>query len=475
MAGGRVFRYVARVKFEQERPLCDMERAFWLLDRGSRFNGAGVVAIRGLLDEPLLAAGLRRLRERHPLLRVRVAGDDRRPRFTEAGAGPIPLRRVERAGDSQSVLAVIEEELNLPFAADGDHLSRVTWIKNPAEPTRSVLVVTIHHVIADALSIAFVVRDLLTTIAELMSTHALPPHALPPHTLSPEAPPVASLPLLPPLPELLPKSARGLGRFRAMQAYFAKHAALPVRRARKLPLEQSAPPAARRNGLVQRTLTPAETHALGERARAAGASIHGALCAALLLSTAATAYAGELAAGTPTTVGCFTALNLREQLEPAVGADLGLYISQVTTFHSIVPAPPLWQLAREVREKLQETLQGGEQFLTMPLIGLFIPWGRDPGPRFIRRFDGGSPAALGLSNLARLPIPSVYGALRIENFSLAAGVSVVGQLMAIVTTWEDQLNLNLVFSEPLVSRSRAEQIADGALAQLRAELAVAAA
>ena len=456
-----------------------MERAFWLLDRGARFNGVGVVVLRGPINEHLLQAGLKQLQAQHPLLRVRVAGDDRSLRFTARGAGAIPLRVVHSASGCQHV---VEHELNLQFAADADHLSRVTWVRDTTDPERSELVVTIHHVIADALSIVFAVRDLLTAIATLgsTSTHALPVTLLPSLTSGsaqalPAAKPlpsVKSLPLLPPLPELLPQTVRGLARLRSMQAYFDKHVLnKSVRRARKLPQQQPAPPEKRRNCLVQRTLTPAQTRALGEQARAAGASIHSALCAALLLGTAASAYAAELTANTPTTVGCFTALNLREQLEPKIDADLGLYISQVTTFHKVVPLPPLWQLAQEVKAQLAETLESGEQFLTMPLIGLFIPWGKNPGPRFIRRFDGGSPAAIGVSNLARPPIPSVYGALRIENLSLAAGVSVVGQLMGIVTTWEDQLNLNLVFSEPLVSRARAEQIADAAVRHLRAGLA----
>ena len=43
-----------------------------------------------------------------------------------------------------------------------------------------------------------------------------------------------------------------------------------------------------------------------------------------------------------------------------------------------------------------------------------------------------------------------------------------------VTTWEDQLNLNLGFVEPLVSRARAQRIADGAVAHLRGALAQSA-
>ena len=398
-----------------------MERAFWLLDRGARFNGVGVATVRGPgpLPEALVRAALVRLQAQHPFLRMRVVGDDHDLRFTEHGAGPLPLRVLTTA-DWQTV---VEDELNF--------------------------------------SNVFVVRDLLTQLAALLGPQAPPP--------------VRPLPLLPPLSVLLPGAARGLGRLGQMSAFFSKYVrGQALRHARKLPSEQPAPPEQRRNRLVQRTLLPEQTRALGQQARAAGASVHGVLCAALLLATAEVAYATELAAATPTTVGCFTALNLREQLEPPVGESLGLYMSQVTTFHQIVPPPPLWQLAREVKEQLRATLLSGEQYLTMPLIGLLIPWGNSPGPRFIRRFDGGSPAALGVSNLARPPIPHRYGPLTLADLHLAVGVSVVGQLMGQATTWEDRLHLNLVFSEPLVSRARAERIIDGALAHLRAALAAAA-
>ena len=44
-----------------QRPLCNLERAFWLLDRGHPFNGVQVVSLRGPLTEELLLAGLRRI------------------------------------------------------------------------------------------------------------------------------------------------------------------------------------------------------------------------------------------------------------------------------------------------------------------------------------------------------------------------------------------------------------------------------
>src|SRR4029079_10125885 len=63
-----------------QRPLCDMERAFFLLDRGHPFNGVYVVSLCGPLTEALLRAGLARIEARHPVMRARivphVAGDE---------------------------------------------------------------------------------------------------------------------------------------------------------------------------------------------------------------------------------------------------------------------------------------------------------------------------------------------------------------------------------------------------------------
>lgn len=459
------------------RPLSPTERAFWLLDRGTRFNGVQVASLRGPVDEPQLCAALPRVQARHPLLRVRVIGGDRAPWFTTEGAGPLPVRVVPRRSD-RTWTEVVEEELNRPFDPDGDHLSRFVLVKGR---DRHELLFAHHHVTADALSGVYAVRDLLVELAALVSVE--PPgivHSVhPAHSGSPvesgalPAPiPGASFPLRPPLAELLPDAARGWSRFKAMHFFFRKYVlAWPLRRARKLPLEVAAPPEERRNRLVHLELSPDETGALAAQARAQGTTVHATLCAALLLAAGEVAYEGT--GSDRITTGCFTAVNLRDQLREPLGEEMGLYISQVTTFHQIAPPPPLWELARDIKAQLQKTLAHGEQHLTLPMIGMFIPGGDDPGPQFIRRFDGGSPAALGVTNLARLPIPQRYGPLSLDNYQITVGLSVVGQLLGAVTTFAGTLNLNLIYVEPLVSEARARAIATATLRRLRAVSALA--
>jgi hypothetical protein len=436
-----------------QRPLSDMERAFWLLDRGHSFNGVQVVSLRGPLSEPLLTAALRRLQQRHPPLRMRVAaatsGEQRRLILTDESATPIPLRIMPRHSDNDWQ-AVVKEELNQRFAANSDHLTRAVWVRGP---DKSELVFGVQHIVCDALSIMFAMRDLLSELSALASGEAQPA--------------VESLPLRPPLPALLPRTARGWRRLFHMQSFFYKHVLLrPLRRTEKLPCEQAAPPDARRSGFCHRSLSAALTHKLTEAARREGTTVHAALCAALLLAVSEVAFSAETRHKRRRVLGCSSAVNLRHELTPPIGEEMGLYISQVTTFHRTVPAPPLWALARELKAQLQRTLAHGEQYLTMPLIGLFIPRGPHPAPRFIERFDGGSPAAVAVTNIGRLPIPLSYGPFVLENCQFAVSPSVVSPLIVTASTCDSSLNLNLVHIEPLCGAAQARAILDATCARL---------
>ncbi len=440
-----------------QRLVSDMERAFFLLDRGHAFNGCIILSLRGPLSESLLQAAMRRLEARHPLFRIRVErtrpDDDRQLRLTDEGARPMPLVVVPRHSDS-TWQDVAMAELNSRFPVDSDHLNRLIWVRGR---TQSELLLVIHHVLADALSAAYAMRDLVSDLALLWRDGELPP--------------VESLPLRPPLPQLLPASTRGLSRIGQMNAFFWKHIAGGLfRRARKLPCEGQVPPEDRRTSLVHRTLGGAALQRLGDGCKRNETTIHAALCSALLLSTLDVAFAEEKQQQKPLTLGCWSAVNLRGELDPPVGEELGLYISQVTTFHRLLrrgqPPPSLWQLAREVKAQLGRTLKNGEQYLTLPMIGLFIPFGKNPGPRFVRRFDGASPAAIGVTNISRLPVPSAFGPFAIDNFHMVVSPSVVTRVLAAITTFGDRLNLNLLYAEPLVSRARATAIVDGALGYL---------
>src|SRR5581483_6921231 len=114
-----------------------------------------------------------------------------------------------------------------------------------------------------------------------------------------------------------------------------------------------------------------------------------------------------MALDAPEWLACFSAVSLRDQV--GMGDEMGLYISQVTTWHRVARATGLWPLAREIKRDLSRTLRFGEQLVTIPMIGMFIPRGEDPGPKLAKKFDLASPATVGLSNIGRIDLPRRCG------------------------------------------------------------------
>ncbi|MFO0657529.1 MAG: condensation domain-containing protein [Polyangia bacterium] len=389
-----------------ERALADMERAFYLLDRGTRFNGVQVVTLRGAVDVALLRQALLRLQARHPLLRVRLRGDDKKLFLTDEDHGPLPLTVQTRRSDSDWI-ALAEDELNRPFDREGDHLTRLQLLLGD---DRSDLILSHHHVTADALSIIFAIRDLLTDLDTLRRGDILPP---------PE-----SLPLRPPMPALLPPSARGLRLLPAMHHFFFKHVVgKPLRRAKTLPLSQPMPAAQRRNRVVHRALVGETLTSLKARVKKEQTTVHGALAAALLLSTSHEVFAERIAQNRATKAGCFSAVNLRGDLTPSVGK-MGLYISRVTTFHQVVPLPSLMEPGARTSATADPDACAGRKAVPDDAAdwAVYSHGFGDVAARFVKNFDAASPTLTGVTNLQKLPIPLKYeGACRLRTTKSPSG------------------------------------------------------
>jgi hypothetical protein len=147
---------------------------------------------------------------RHPLLRVSVDyGPSGPPCFREHANIPIPLRIVpeEEFAAWQIEMA---KELATPIPLSGVPLARITLLRKSGG---SNLLLAMHHSIADGLSSAFVIRDIL----EALSGKPLQPLSLtePQENLCSAAaePPPSSAPVYPPA-TLLRRDAGGVLRSR---------------------------------------------------------------------------------------------------------------------------------------------------------------------------------------------------------------------------------------------------------------------
>ncbi len=388
----------------------------WLLDQAAPLNGVLAAHVAGALDEAAVRAGLARIQRRHPLLRAAVAGEPR-PRFVD-GEAEAPLRVVR--GDWR---AVAEEELNRRFDPDGRPLLRAAIVAGERGHT---LLLCHHHLVSDALS---AVQQALEVLAPT------------------EAAPLA---VRPPMQELLPPSQRGLGRLARLNAFFWRQAARAFDPGHKLRYDARPPLAERRTRFLPHVLDAAATDALAARCRAEATTVHGALAAAILVAARA-----EMPDKRAPTIGCFSTIDVRGRLSPTVARDeVGLFVSQATTYHRPGDGADPWPLAREVKRALDRRIAAGEPMITLPLLGLFVPRGVRPVEKLARRVDLAAPAAVGVTNLGR-----VAGGGALTGMHFAIGLAPVAPAAIAAATVGGALHWSLVYVEPLLSPARAGAMA----------------
>ena len=142
---------------EFERPLSPVEKVIWRLNEGASLNVTMICRIRGALAEDVLREALDRLQQRHPYLRVRVEDSAQGLVYRVNDVPTIPLRVRDVPADGW--LPIVEEEINRAIPSETGPLVRCIHLRHREE--LSHLLVTFHHVIGDAMSGAYMVRDIL--------------------------------------------------------------------------------------------------------------------------------------------------------------------------------------------------------------------------------------------------------------------------------------------------------------------------
>jgi hypothetical protein len=403
------------------RALSKVEQAFWLLDRSTSFNGVNTSFLRGPIEAEHVKKALEWAQARHELLRVAIVD----AKFVAVDGG-VPLKIGDKSWQEHE-----REEINGRYE-EGDLLWRAVWV-----PADGALIISHQHVICDAQSAVLMARDIVNALGAIVEGK--------------EPPAPSPLAMRAPLNDLLKPGF--VEKFGAMNAFFFRnlvfHGLFP---ARKL-TNQLVDFPERKLSIVHLLLEEGETARLAERCKAEETSVQGGLCAAMLL-----AAAEDLGLEQPRWLGCFSAVSLHERV--GVRDDMGIYISQVTTYHKVAQVTNLWDLAREVKRDLSRAIRTGEPLVTIPMIGMFIPRRGDKAAKLGKKMNLASPATVGLSNIGRIDLPRSVGPVTLERFHLAVGPSVVAAVAACAATLHGRLAMNLVHVEPMVSAERAKKLVE---------------
>jgi len=349
------------------RSLGGAEHLFSLIDRNRTIHFAMVAQIEGSTSISAWRTSLGKLQERHPLLSVAIEfNNGSAPYFGAVRNAPIPLRVIVGPTGWQTEVA---RELATPFDPERAPLARAVLMHGERG---SAFILTTHHSIADGLASAYAIRDLFRLLAgeNLERLPTIPP--LGPHvSISQHAPNDTGQPEA-------PQEAR----------------AVTFRTACGLPSVEAL------------SLTPEMTRTLIERARKERTTVHGALCAAVVL-----AGRESSADWSDSPVRVMTPFNLRNEL--GIGEDCGLYVWAASV--SLNPRTPadFSEIARFAKSSLAEKqslrrvakeLEGLEQAMNSGIDVLGAA----------QVFAQVLPFELLLTNLGKLSVQFDTGSLRLK-------------------------------------------------------------
>jgi NRPS condensation-like uncharacterized protein len=347
------------------RPLGGFEQLFHVFAQVYPVHFCLCAEIGAAIDADALRSALDRVRERHPLLRVRILEDERFGTAFYRSDRPIALETiaVEHATDWHPA---VKRELETPIDAEAGSLLRVTALCARATTT---IILTFHHVIADALSAVWVFHDLMRALA---------------------GEPLEAFQSSPPV------EGGTLGRFPDPEFLKQSNRTRPI----------SSPPIASIDlptHLATAELSQSETARLVECCRANGATVHGAICAV------AARHIGPTK-GDVMRLAC--SVDVRKMAGIESGA-CGLFVANSSVELTVDEALPIWHDARHVSETLVRfRSREGAGALVERMSVEFPPTAQSD--KFLALASSFAPTSVVISNLGVLPIAERYGAYAVN-------------------------------------------------------------
>lgn len=417
-----------------ERELNEIEYFNWCVEQP--YNMVVAVHLRGPISAEQLRVALDKAQLRHPLLKVNTElGPNGIPRFSSAGVGAIPLTVVSDADPDDSTKR-FERDLTATFVRDEPGPSRLPLLRValllPCDPTASTaLVFTVQHVIADGLSMVFLVRDLLHFMEQ------------PDAPVTPVDAPALAADVLPPKArKRLPKSAL---RFRVVLWLATRYAAL------RFPAQTAPAPAATQQHRSWE-LTVEQTSRLRARCRRETVSVQSAICTAFL----------------PAFSAVHTPVNLRPFLARPVGEGVGLFVGAAEVKMKYRAARGFWPNARRFHRRLRRALR--DPFAVFRLFSKAVPVElvQRLGPILVKIMSNQRPFAVtNLGDLDASGLELQAKTLQLESF-VGAVTGIVGSSVLTVYTLGGRMRLHLLASEAGPSKTATVDEAERAMQRLRA-------
>ncbi|MEM7555567.1 MAG: condensation domain-containing protein [Cyanobacteria bacterium P01_A01_bin.84] len=418
------------------RPLGLWEHMFWLYDQACPIHFSLTAQVRGEFSIEQLKQALAQVQQRHSLLRVSIALDKaERPWFIENSA-KIPIRVVQRQGE-EDWKRELEQEISTPFVWIQAPLVRVVLLHST---NVSEIIVTCHHSIADGMSALYLIRDILQVLAK--------PNAL-----------LQALPEIPPQEFLIPKEANEetsnntslLNEQNLDTQFSSRNPILKSVTCNETLLSSSY------LSLRSGSLTSETTELLIARSQQEQTTVHGVICAAFLK-----AIIQQNCSEKPQNINCLSAINTRNYLIPRVGENIGLYHTGLTTLHTLTPSANLYDIARSVKQQLNQGMAPDRIFEGVSQLQAWISTNPTPSV-VVKEIEEQFQYDLVVTNLGRITFSQYFDGLKLHAIYGPVGFpSLKTPWFVGVTTVEKQLFFTLVCKSTML-QAKAENIQQEAM------------
>jgi len=417
------------------RALSVTEQAMELLShQHSSFNIVTISRIKGEIKEEILRQALDAVQSIHPLLNSRIIGTLEHLEFTNHGTGKIPLSVVSQ-GINDNWEDVVREELNKSIDSS-QVLLRCILLYKQSEINASYLITTVHHAISDGLSSISLQSEILKCYQIMASGDAID---------------IDCGSAIPPLEELLPKWMKGKKGIGNGTWFLLKmKVQMLLHKPEQLEPEETVPLESRTCGMTHRFLEKELTQKIIELCRQENTTVHGALCAAMLLTVA-----NKISREKPRSikVSCRSYVDLRRRIEPPIkNKHMSFLASFLTSFHHLKPQMSFWDLSRDITKDIELGLNTQEFFKPLTIFRKIIEYYIKNPDEFL--------LTSGVSNIGLVDISEVYGDLEIEEISFVASDAIFGKNFTVtVATFKDKMLFNFIASKPSLSQETIELLA----------------
>jgi NRPS condensation-like uncharacterized protein len=353
------------MKRQQNRTLGAFEKTFWLLDQIDSKDFVLAADISGTQPVEQWKNAVQLVQQRHPNLSVRIVMDElSRPVLQQVDNMIIPFRVVYAEQDYRWEQEV-EKELSTRFDTEEGPLLRVVLVQKPQS---TVLILAANHTLADGTSLNYLIRDLLLAVSG--------------KELEPMGPQLSNDQTLG-LPEDLPAGTAGRVPELKMKTDVVKPLVCSLR------------------------ISEDDTRNILERARQENTTVHGAICAAVLVVSRKMRLEWKGASMELVSPVCTRgALNLDD--------NFGLNITTQSVFFEKEEHLSFWDLARLAKAGLDGT--NSAEYVTN-YLSFFreIVFGHNDMQQMLEALKMAFNHHIMVTNLVRVRYETDFGSLKLES------------------------------------------------------------